>query len=496
MSYSKSKATKEGIGINIALDKSNKYRWRTKEDIERIEEMEDNFKLYKGRHGKVDGGVFDHPYPDKTKEGENIPYIVLNILGKSSRQFSDLILSDDLFITCKNKEIQAFLDDQTWIETMWDALTTCSQLGYVGLQPYQENDKLWYEVIDGKDLKLIFEDNGKLKKIVKNIYFEYEDIQKICLLYQEIHLKGYYELHLYEVDGDYYKEELDISLLEKYKGIKVERNKHSFDLDDFLITILYNEKLGNYISSDYTLPAVRLQESLNNSETQINRVLRCNADPRLVVPRSAAIQDSQTGRYHYSIQGREVIFYDDVKGNVFSYLTWDGQLTSAQTHRDHAIMALCTELDMAPQLLGFHNLIGSTTSETNAKLKQLMNATIKRAKRKRQFLDQALKSLISKMLYLLGFNQEEIHNFSITYSEIIPRTREEILDEIIIRKQNKLEDSISAIIKLDNITEEEAKEKYNKIIEESTNEIPNQFSYEKDWDTKEKGKEEEENNAK
>ena len=467
----------KGVGVNYNFAGSVKgLYWKTKEDNERIKEIIQNYNLYRGKHCASDGGPLRNPYQDKKAEGEHILYEIQNLLGKATNKFKDLICGEDIIISSKNPNNKDLLESFEWFDIIQEALIYQSYAGYCGLQAFITEKSVNIRVIEPECLFLDFDKYGGVQKITKKIFFEVEINKKIKeLLYQEEHFKGYYLISFFEVSGDEIIKKLDLSLLKEYCNIDLVIEREETGLDDFLISIVFNEKLKEKIFSDYTLSARRWQESLNNRETMINRILDVHASPRLIAPRSLAMPDEKSGKWSYNIQGREIIFVNDTGTQTLSYLTWDGQLVAAEKQRDHAIKSLCTELDIAPQLLGFHNLVGNTTAETSSKLKQMMDSTVKKAQRKRRNLENTLKKFITNILTLL--NYASVDEFYMDFSEILPETKEEKLSEIVVRKQNKLEDSITAIMDLDNITEEEAKIKYDKIIAESVNEVQNPYPF-------------------
>jgi hypothetical protein len=209
-------------------------------------------------------------------------------------------------------------------------------------------------------------------------------------------------------------------------------------LYSFFITIYANEKLDKEYYSDYTTTAIKIQQTLNERLTQINRILGLHADPRLVVPYSGLKKNDETGEYDFIYAGQEVLVYDDKTtnnaGEPYKLLTWNGELSQAVADRDNKILSLLTEFDLAPQLLSFTQLVSATTADTAAKMEKMLHATINRATRKQKNLEEALYLLCDNILKLQNYTDL---NYSINFANLLPKSETEIIEETIIEEQPK-----------------------------------------------------------
>lgn len=464
------------IGIAGSTQQSkSRDRWRTTDDEKRCKQVENQENLYLGKHCTLDGGPFLHPYGYKATR-DKIPYVQFNILGKCSRVFADLI--GGVTVNTESPLAKGVLGELDFSLNLWQALIKTSYSGIIGLQPIQTDNGWNYAVIDPRNLYLEHRPgDGKLIRIYKRVVFSGIDIgngKTIDILFQETHEPGMVKTDLFWIDGENVIEQLDLTTFAGLLGDDFQAPADIWEtgLDGFMITPLYNDRLGNVIIGDYTETAVRLQEALNSRLTQVNRILGIHADPKLIAPRTVFQRDPVTGEMVWTGANSEVLVYDQGGGVPFSYLTWDGQITSAVENKRDMILALLTEMDVAPHLLSFTDLVGGTVAETSAKLEKMMHSTLKKASRKQQELDNALRKLISDILSLSGLPGTE---FSLDYAEFVPMSRDEILSEVLQRKSAGLISIWKALMWLDNLTEAEARQVAADITADAQNSMTNPF---------------------
>ena len=470
-------------------DSHGQKRWRSEEAEIRVRRYVEDEKLYSGIHNENDGGMFPHPYQSKAKT-DKIPYKQVNMMAKGTRSFADLIAGKSLLVTSSSAMTEDFFSIQDY-SVVWEALIQSSKFGLVGLQPYHL-DKLtsmaknkttqeWgtgYYAFSIVHPALLYPEYSRVNQellLIRKIV-EFQDVivegDKMSILYEETHYKDRYETRLYEINGEYVKRELPI---EYYSYIDPESPQLAeavyHNLGEFYITLLYNERIGNNITSDYTITAKSLQGSLNRRCTQIDRILTLHSDPKLIAPMSALIKN-EDGESYFPLGGNEVMFYDDQTASAEPYklLTWNGELTQAVANRDNLILDICTEFDLSPSLLSYTHLVGGTSAETASKLEIMMLSTIKRAERKRNFLDKALWVLFSNLISLQKLLGAD---FSIQYPPIIPQGRAELLAELSQRRTDQTITIKQYNKELDNLSEEEALQRATEVFEESVSNVKN-----------------------
>ncbi len=476
---------KSNKAIDVSYDSQStqidkKDLWRTEDERLRVKSYESLWKLFLGRHyiEPPDYGIWPHPYGPKGVR-EKIPYEQINLLGKSSRCFADLIVGEGMTVVSEDEATRKIIDDIVF-RGIWESLILSSVFGFVGIQPQELEDKTigWINVRPQYLYPKFHPARpGEVIQIKKMIPFLETPIphtngKTIDILYEETHTKGQVITRLYEIQGEYIKRELDLvtytELIDPDTILDATRNT---EIDDFLISLLYNEKIEDEIFSDYTITAQKTQQNLNSRLTQIDRILKFHADPKLIAPECAFTQDPESKRWIWTGESSEVLIQKD-NSPPYSYLTWDGELSAAVDRGDKLILSLHTELDMSPQLTAFTHLIGGTTAETAAKLKLMLQSTIKRAGKKQEWALVAIDSLINNILVLSKIKDPK---FTILFPEFIPQTSMDILGEVLIKKQGGLITTVDAIMEVDKVDEEVAKKKAVKIFEESANEIQGGF---------------------
>lgn len=470
----------QGVEYNFATGyKRTVDLWRTPEEADRVKDYECLWKLYVGDHYAGEGGIWPHPYGDKGKR-ECIPYQQINLLAKATRVFTDLVIGEGVVVTSEDEDIQALLETVDF-RAMWEALIYASIYGMVGIEPEKqredEGEKIGWHIVEPHYLYPEYHPTipGKLIKIRKAIPFLQVPVAggTMDILYEETHVKGAVEYRLYEISGENIVRELDLELYRTLIDKEADITPFwSTGLDDFFVTILYNEKIGDIAFSDYTPSAQKSQRALNSILTQIDRILKFHADPKLVVPEQTLTTDPESGRQIWAWEGSEVLTQPRDAISSYTYLTWNGELAAAVERRDNLVLSVHTEMDMAPQLTAFIHLTGGTTAETAAKLKKLLHATLKRAGKKREWARVAIEQLIENMLRLAGFEDPQ---FSVEFPEFIPQGRDEVLDEVMARKQMELITTKDALIKLDGASEGDAETKAAEIHAEKAGEVANPF---------------------
>lgn len=473
-----------GVGIYLENYEESVDNWRTPEDLIRLKSYAEADLLYDGKHCTSDGGLFAHFYQAKF-ERHKIPYKQINLLNKCSRTFANLLVGDpgsieSTLFSSDNEFIENLLNSLDFSLPLWEALIQVSKYGFIGLVPVLDKSrqidrgsnvksKFRWDIITPDNLYLEYSKTTKeLIRIRKCVVFEkvQTEEKKIDILFEESHYKDRIETRLYQITNEKIIKELPIEyfqFIDPENPIPSEVYYHN--LGEFYITLLKNESINLTFYSDYTLTAKRLQESLNNRLTQIDRILNLHADPRLVVPLSALKKDSENGEFDFIYAGSEVLVYDDrtAASEPYKLLTWQNELTQAILDRDNTILALLTEFDIAPQLTSFTRLISGTVADTADKMEKMLMATLHRCSVKQKNLLDALYQLCDNILLLQGIIDL---NYSITLPNIISRTREEILLEQIQRKQSGLQSTKEALKILDNLTDEQAGERVTEIANE------------------------------
>jgi predicted protein tyrosine phosphatase len=449
---------------------NKKESWISEEELSRVNSFSSFRSLYEGDHTEV----FTHPYAAKIEEyQESIPYYSNNILGKASDAFADLIVDSGIkFVTSQEKLQKVFEESIDLSFVCYQVLVCTSFSGFMGLQPYYSSDEqVKLLCIPASNLIVTLDSFHEVSLVQKFNIFYKEGLQ---LLFLETHYPDRYEISGGEINGNVWEHKYSFEELKKVfqEDIPELQNISSdtviHNLGNFLISIVFNKKLLDKFYTDYSPTAVQLQKGLNARETMIARILDQHANPKLMAPRTFAKKDPVTGQWNYQIKDKEIIFVETSdEAQLFSYLTWEGQLTAAQEQRDHLILSLCNELSISPVFLEFTNLVSSSTADTSAKFRKMMKKTLSLCNKKRELLYKALVHTVTNLGNLMQLPEID---FNIEFPVIHADTEEEVLEKTITKKQAGLLSTKKAIQITEQCTKEEAVVLYNDILQEKKQE--------------------------
>lgn len=460
--------------------------WISKEDQERNDEFDENFALYKGHHGNVDGGPFPHPYGAQKAIEEDIPYIPLNLLGDISGIYADLVLGDGFSVSMsKSDDAEELIKFKDFQLAMWNVVALTSVYGFTGIQPFKTkdaegNDKVWWMAV--RPHYIFFEwqpGRPEIRRIFKRIPLEVEIGETTKeILYQETHTPGRVQFDLFERSGNDITGVLPLEFYTDFVDPSTVLIP-SFEIDSpfFLLTIIANEMIEQEFHSDYTLPSKMQQRALNTTITSMNRVIEVHANPRLVLPRSMLRKgEKQDGRYEWDMH-KEMIFYDEKKGSadvLIKFLTWDGQLEASRGLRDFLIQAIAMETDMTPSLFSFTDLIAGGPADTAAKLERMMYKTKQRVKKKRSFFVHGLVEFFFNF-FMISDRREAADDFQIDFLEAMPEDRRSQVEEAVSRKASGILSTHTALKRLDKMTDEEAAAETRRIMDEKNRAFKDPF---------------------
>lgn len=487
--------TRKSEGINLesvlpvkkGLNVDN-TTWLTTDDDTRIKNYENNRKLYKGKHYIGDDGVFPHPYRTKGVR-ENIPYQQENILQIAVDFFADMIIGDGIEFFCDDEKTCEYIENIELLQKSRKFLVDSAIYGFCGAQPIETSENCWnFSFIHPRFLFLEkdYTQNSivTIRKLIPYMNVNVGKDKTISVLYEECHAKGYVETFLYEISGRKIIKQLPLDFFTKYIDKNVQLlDAYDTGLDDFLITLFFNKDLENCEFfenenesdlSDFTVSAKRLQESLNDTKTQIFRILKRNSDPKLIAPFENAQKNSVNGEVTWFNANSEVLF---VKPNekAYEYLTWNGNVDQLFSQENRLITGLCAELKIPVFATEKSELFSQTSADTSSKIKRMMSRTLKEADRKWYSFDKSLRTLINNLIKLCNLNPD----YSLKYAEFVTQDIEEKLDYIVTRKNNNLISAQESLQILDDLTEEQALEKLTKINNELNNNLSNDVNFSK-----------------
>lgn len=226
---------------------------------------------------------------------------------------------------------------------------------------------------------------------------------------------------------------------------------------------------------------IPLLEEINARLTQISSILTSHADPAMVVP-AGVLGEDMDGNPLFNVQRDkvfEVMGKDDV---VPQYITWEGQLS-------HAFKELETLLDlflMAAEIPGVAIGRGGdgTSGTSGLAIKWRMNSLLGKINRKRQYYDRGLKKALwiaQQLEDVIGIADYTPLIPKLEFKDGLPQDNTEQATIMSIRTGGmKTLSQKSAIMRLEDMTEDQAELEVARIEEEQKKELENQATVDTD----------------
>ena len=210
-----------------------------------------------------------------------------------------------------------------------------------------------------------------------------------------------------------------------------------------------------------------LVDELNNRLSLIAVILDKHSDPAIAIP-SGLMETDENGRPIFHV-GRDKVFEIMGKDEIIpQYIVWDGQLQAAFTEVNLLIDQILTIAEIPSVALGKDN--SGTSGSSGLSIKWRMNSLLSKVNRKRGYFDKALKQamLIAQLLeHAHGTPDYETTRPNILFMDGLPDDEMENATIMNLRTGGKPTLSQkSAIMRLDNLTAEQAAEEMARIDDE------------------------------
>lgn len=223
----------------------------------------------------------------------------------------------------------------------------------------------------------------------------------------------------------------------------------------------------NWQGIDDISEQISVLEEINNRLTQIAEILNKHADPSMIVP-SGILSEDENGQAMFNVQRDkvfEVLGKDDVKPE---YLTWEGQLSHAFTELELLVDLFLTTSEVPGVAIGKGD--SGTSGSSGLAIKWRMNSLLAKINRKRQYFDKGLKMA----LYLAQELEKAVGEADYTpvvpkikFNDGLPQDETEQATIMSIRTGGaKTISQKTAIMRLENLTDEQAELEIERIREE------------------------------
>lgn len=200
-----------------------------------------------------------------------------------------------------------------------------------------------------------------------------------------------------------------------------------------------DELMCGFVSNDETLLKPRgrsalrnidtIQEEINWTITRDSIVFEKHGKPKLAIP--SGLWESVARENHKNYGGRfvrsadlEVVSYDENKGAVPLYITWDAQTQQSFEHVQRLIEMMCAVTKTSPQAIGIKEAKG----ETGIALLYLWIQSVIKADAIKEKFDAALKEAIRKCIlleYAFGGQKLKADSPVIEWGDMLPKADSE-----------------------------------------------------------------------
>ncbi|MGE5608936.1 MAG: phage portal protein [Bacillota bacterium] len=364
----------------------------------RAERLRQARMLFEGRHRQyfLDEPRSQFDFPAMEVNGQTIrPYAALKLLRLLSYKSADLIFGEKASLSCDNAIKQMYLDElakRSKVHSRFHAAAVqASWAGGACLLSCLWREKSYIMTTEPEE---IFpegspnpDDQFESYLLCREATVGPED-QPIRLLLETHYGREVIERRVRQLDPD--GQPLRDLSLDLWPGPEKDLPpRESTGVGENLVTWIPNEIDGKRGVSDYD-GLIGSQDSVNAAMTQIARVIAQHSDPFLALPDEAFDQDGV-----FRLKNKAISFRS--KDQIPTYITWDAQLTPAQTDRQFRLNAFCIEAEMSQVLLGIKE---GAAPDAARKLRLEATNSLAKAKRKTLNLEPAIQRALEIALRL------------------------------------------------------------------------------------------------
>jgi hypothetical protein len=456
------------------------------EEASRLERYRINNLLFRNRYQDVWPTWHDRVTRNWDREDLRIAFVVANFCQILSLLCADLLVGEqgeDFGASCKGEKANQGLQD---IISANHFNITAYEVS--GIDTSMRGDGVYKLVVRNGKVRiygqpantwfpLVEEDN--LKEIKAHILAWKTTKNGQDYLRKEIHERGRIYNQAFRLNGQMIEDQVKLSEL----GLKRIVDGQEADYpeqedtklpDDFLI--VHNPNWGltdqiygvdDYENIDTLVGEFAIMLSRNSM------VLAKHTDPSMYGDHTYLTQKvSSDGNVEYTLPSGGTFFPVSADSKPPGYITWDGQLEAAEKQIDRLLECLfyCSETSSAA-----FGLDKDAVAESGVALKRRLFRTLAKINRKKLFADPAIKDVLEIAQKL--DNEWTSANYtperpSIDWKDGLPDDDTEVGTYCDQRLNNNTLSRVEAIIRMDNVDEETAKERAEKIQKEMDEALP------------------------
>lgn len=319
------------------------------------------------------------------------------------------------------------------------------------------NPEIWFPIVDRANVR-------KIKQHVLAWSFESEAQAKQKYLYAEIHSENFIEYRLYHLSGTpgsgasgQIGEMVPDSEARRLMGEDWRPQDTHMTGTPLVVHVPNSRSTGRLHGYDDYSDVMRLVQESEVRYGQLARILDKHADPIVAGPRPQPLTDlekeavRQSGGKYFIVEGEE---------NPPQYIVWDAQQAAAFEELKRLKEEFYFASETSPAAFSDSEQ-GGAASGTALALR--MTQPKHKASRIVMELDPAVKEVIKLAAKLEGWSAEDLH---IDWSDGLPDDQREQVEIEAQRVQNQLSSLKSALMRLDDLDEQQAEDELERIRKE------------------------------
>lgn len=453
----------------------------------RIKSYKMNKKIFKGHHHEAFEKANIMP------RHQDLLYISVNLAGIICKKSADFLFGEELKVlagkgehTPEQEAFNRFIEDNHLNIMLYENALSNAYAGdsfikvrygqeYAGeLPPELDEPKVMIESISPEFVfpETVLWDKKKIKCYHVAIPF-YDEEADQWFLNVESHYAGRIRYGRYTITPIYYNQD---------------NEAERFEITGLDETSFYEVATGVNIPLVVHIPNLATSESwegidditeihplldeINNRLSQIADILDKHSNPAMAVP-SGLLGADEDGNAQFRVavdKVFEVMGKDDV---VPQYITWNGQLNEAFQELDRLIDLVLTVTEIPAVALGKGD--SGTSGSSGLAIKWRMNSLLAKVNRKKQYYSKGLKQIFfiaQKLEEALGIADYEVTIPVLNFQDGLPKDEMEQANIMAIRSGGaKTISQKSAIMLLNNMTEEQAEVEIERIQGEEESQL-------------------------
>lgn len=450
---------------------------------ERIREYRDNKEIFKGHHCDV-----FKKYSIGNDRAKELLYISVNLAGIICKKSADFLFGEEMKVlagkgehTPEQETFDRFYDENHLNIMLYENALTNAYTGdsfikvrygqeYAGeLPPEIDEPRIMIEAVNPENVfpEVVAWDKKKIKAYHIAIPY-YDEEQDQWFLNVESHSAGKISYAIYTVVPIHYNyhnepERFEITGIVEGSAVEVLTGVN-------LPLVVHIPNLATSESWEGINDLTELHpllDEINNRLSQIADILDKHSNPAMAVP-SGLLGADEDGNAQFRVavdKVFEVMGKDDV---VPQYITWNGQLQEAFSELDRLIDLVLTISEIPAVALGKGD--SGTSGSSGLAIKWRMNSLLAKVNRKKQYYSKGIKQVLfiaQKLEEALGIADYEITIPVLHFNDGLPKDELEQANIMAIRSGGaKTISQKSAIMSLNNMTEEQAEAEIERIKDE------------------------------